>query len=149
MNFFQLYVGYIGASRAYGVHLEIVDTALFLTNQGITIYLGHKYRWSHKWRIGSAASPVSSAGSRQASKSRTPGRMAAAASGALATAAHALASPVVPVQVYTPVVSVVPLVRGNINGRAATDANSVRTQTKPVKAEAARPDVVRETAAAV
>ena len=62
LNFFQLYIGYIGASRAYGMHLEIMDVALFLTNQGVTVYWGHTHRWSRKWRIRVAA-PVQAAAS--------------------------------------------------------------------------------------
>jgi hypothetical protein len=113
LNFIQLYIGYIGASRAYGMHFELMDVALFLTNQGITVYWGHKHRWSHKWRIRMLTAPVSTVAPAQLSKSRTPRRVVAAASGAFAGAAQALASPVVHVPSYTPVISVVPLTRGD------------------------------------
>jgi hypothetical protein len=113
LNFIQLYIGYIGASRAYGVHFELMDVALFLTNQGITIYLGHKHRWSRKWRIKAPTPAMSTLPYAEPSKIRTPGRVAVAASGAFASAAQALASPVAHVPSYTPMISVVPITKGN------------------------------------
>ena len=49
LNLIQIYVGYIGAGSAFGLHLEVFDNALFLTTQGVTMYWGHKHRWSRKW----------------------------------------------------------------------------------------------------
>jgi hypothetical protein len=111
LNFIQLYIGYIGASRAYGVHFELMDVAVFLTNQGITIYWGHKHRWSRKWRIKVPTSAMSTVAPAQLSKNRTPRRVVAAASGAFAGAAQALANPAVHIPSYTPVISVVPITR--------------------------------------
>jgi hypothetical protein len=112
LNFIQLYIGYIGASRAYGLHFELMDAALFLTNEGITIYLGHKYRWSRKWRFAAQNAYAQSKSAASAgSISNKPAQVIAAAAGGLATAAQALATAAVPA--YAPVVSVVPLNRSN------------------------------------
>lgn len=114
MNLIQMYIGYIGASRAYGLHFEVMDLALFLTNEGITIYFGHRYRWARKWRINVTDGRVTQGAVRKAvpAASRLPAKVAAAASGAFATAAQALASPAaVAPSTYTPVVSVVPYTR--------------------------------------
>ena len=113
LNLIQLYIGYIGASRAYGLHLEVVDLALFLTNEGITVYVGHKFRWAHKWNANSGIRKVlAGAASSVIGAIRIPSRVVAAASGAFATAAQALASPVAPVvSPPPPVVSVMPYTR--------------------------------------
>jgi len=115
LNVIQLYIGHIGASRAYGLHFEILDFALFLTNQGLTIYLGHSRRWSHKWRVNtSRMSPNAAAARSAAPRRRTPATVAAAASSAFATAAHALAGAAAPQpSTYAPVVSIVPIARQN------------------------------------
>jgi hypothetical protein len=112
LNFIQIYIGYIGASRSYGLHFELMDAALFLTNEGITIYLGHKYRWSRKWRVNPQAGAYVQTGAATSALSK-PAQLVAAAAGGLATAAQALATAAVPVPAYAPVVSVVPLKRTN------------------------------------
>jgi hypothetical protein len=140
LNFIQLYIRYIGASRAYGVHFELMDFALFLTNQGITIYLGHKHRWSRKWHIKAPTPAMSTPPHAQPSKIRTPGRVAAAASGAFASAAQALASPVVELPTYTPMISVVPVMKGNSKNLAQPPAiTAPRRDSKANAVESASP----------
>jgi hypothetical protein len=113
LNFIQIYIGYIGASRSYGLHFELMDAALFLTNEGITIYLGHKYRWSRKWRVNPPKTGAYVRTGAATSALSKPAQLVAAAAGGLATAAQALATAAVPVPAYAPVVSVVPLKRSN------------------------------------
>jgi hypothetical protein len=148
LNFIQLYIGYIGASRAYGLHFELMDAALFLTNEGITIYLGHNYRWSRKWRFTATNAYVQTKTPASAlSISKKPAQVIAAAAGGLATAAQAFATAAVPAPAYAPVVSVVPLKRSNSKTAAkpfasnapqhgSTDAPAVQTGGRREKVRA-------------
>jgi hypothetical protein len=145
LNVIQLYIGHIGASRAYGLHFEILDFALFLTNQGLTIYLGHNRRWSHKWRVNTPRMNPQAAVARAATpRRRTPATVAAAASSAFATAAHALAGGAAPQpSTYAPVVSIVPVARQN----SAMARNEIPAPVPPQQSATAAAQRLAEIAA--
>jgi hypothetical protein len=110
LNLIQLYIGHIGASRAYGLHFELMDAALFLTNEGITIYLGHKHRWSRKWRVKAQKTAVKMTQHGKAAQvgRRKPSTVIAADTVAPA-AGEALASLATGGPAHSPVLSVVSL----------------------------------------
>ena len=127
LNFIQLYIGYIGGSRAYGMHLEIMDVALFLTNQGVTIYWGHAHRWSRKWRIKAPASvqaPKPGIAVAQVRAGANRPQVAASTGGLLGTDTAAGLSPASIAPGYAPAFSVVPL-------RSAKAAKSSRVPAPP------------------